>query len=260
MLYPGLVSKTFQHKSIEEVLILCQKAGLKGIEWSENAHISADDSEAAVALRQKTEAAGIHVAGYGSYFRLGTEEDPAAAFARSLCSAEALHAPYIRIWAGRKPSAEVSTDERKKLAEEARMVTEMASAKGIITALEWHRNTLTDTNASAMRLLDETDHTDLRCLWQPTCALSVEERCAGIDLLEARGILMNLHVYYWPQQNLRRPLREGIDYWQTYLRHVHTDEDRYALLEFVMDDSEEQFLEDADILQKLIHHRETAGI
>ena len=140
------------------------------------------------------------------------------------------------------------------------MVTEMASAKGIITALEWHRNTLTDTNASAMRLLDETDHTDLRCLWQPTCALSVEERCEGIDLLEARGILMNLHVYYWPQQNLRRPLREGMDYWQTYLRHVHTDEDRYALLEFVMDDSEEQFLEDAEILQKLIHHRETAGI
>lgn len=251
MLKAGLVSKTFQHKSINEVLLLCQKAGLKGIEWSENAHISAGDPAGAEELRRKTEAAGLSVAGYGSYFRLGTEEDPEAAFAKSLLSAEALGAPYIRIWAGRKPSCEVSKQEMHKLAEEAHRISAMAASKGILVALEWHRNTLTDTNESAMAFLDAANHPNLQCLWQPTCALNMEERCAGIDLLEDRGILLNLHVYYWPEQNLRRPLREGEDLWRTYLSHVHSEEDRYALLEFVMDNSEAQFLEDATVLHDL---------
>ena len=92
-------------------------------------------------------------------------------FAQSLASAEALGAPTLRIWAGTKPSAEADAAYRAKLAGEAAMLAGMAAGKGIKLAFEWHRDTLTDTNESALRLLSDAGHPNLYCLWQPTVAL-----------------------------------------------------------------------------------------
>ena len=127
----------------------------------------------------------------------------------------------------------------------------MAAAEGIKIAFEWHKNTLTDTNESAMNLLNLADQDNLYCLWQPTVALSMEERCEGLRLLRERNRLLNLHIYYW-LDGVRRPLREGVEEWSQYLSQVDEKENRFGLLEFVMGNTEEQFLEDAKTLHEIL--------
>lgn len=255
MIVPGLVSATFKEESPAYVLAALQKADLHAVEWSEKWHIPAGDTALARDLRDRTLAQGADIAAYGSYYRLGENSDLAKDFLPSLRNAAALGAPLIRIWGGGKASAELDADTRRKLAAEAKTVSDMAADSGIKIALEWHKNTVTDTNESAMAFLDEAAADNLYCLWQPTVALNMDERCAGLDMLEARGRLLNLHVYYW-LEGKRRPFAEGLDEWRCYLQHVDREEKRYGLLEFVLNNTEEQFLADAAEWKRLL--QETA--
>lgn len=255
MIIPGLVSATFKTESSAFVLAALQKAGLHAVEWSEKWHIPAGDTALARELRERTLAQGADIAAYGSYYRLGENSAPEKDFLPSLQNAAVLGAPLIRIWGGGTASAELDADTRKALAAEAKTVSDMAAAEGVKVALEWHKNTVTDTNRSAMAFLDEAAADNLYCLWQPTVALNMDERCEGIDLLEARGRLLNLHVYYW-LEGKRRPFEEGLDEWRRYLQHVDRGEKRYGLLEFVLNNTEEQFLADAAQWKRLL--QETA--
>lgn len=251
MIIPGIVSATFREKEPQRIIELSVRAGLKGIEWSENSHVMPGDPAGAEELRERTVAAGLKVAAYGSYYRLGQNAEPEKVFRESLVSAAALQAPLIRVWAGTKPSEEVTEQQRQALAKEAALIGRMAAEEGIKIAFEWHKDTLTDTNESAMKLLDEADQENLYCLWQPAVALTMDEREQGLELLGRRKRLLNLHVFYW-LEGKRRPFSEGMEEWRRYLAHVDKSEDRYALLEFVMDNTEEQFLEDAGALHGLL--------
>lgn len=255
MIIPGIVSATFREKAADEIIRLCTQAGLQAVEWSENAHVMPNDSSGAGELYRKTAEAGLQVAAYGSYYRLGQQEAPAEVFRRSVISAIALHAPIIRIWAGQRASVDVDSEGRKRMAEEASEICDIASGYGIKVALEWHKNTLTDTNESALRFLEEAGNDNLYCLWQPTAALSMDERKKGLDLLGDR--LLNMHVYYWSEE-ARRPLKEGVEEWRQYLEHVDGKKDRYGLLEFVMGNTEEQFLEDAKVWHRIIEEHTDA--
>ena len=100
-----------------------------------------------------------------------------------------------------------------------------------------------------MEFLKETGHENLYCLWQPTVALNRKERMEGLDLLGDR--LLNLHIYYW-LEGVRRPFEEGMEEWRKYLEHVDMVKERFGLLEFVMGNTKEQFLEDARALHQLL--------
>ncbi|MBQ9264000.1 MAG: TIM barrel protein [Clostridia bacterium] len=254
---PGAVSATFKAMPLtaDEIIALLVDCRLKAVEWSENAHVLPDDPVGAAQLRQKTEAAGLRIAGYGSYFRLGENELPGQAFGKSLASAKALGAPLIRVWAGTHASAQVDDEHFCCLAQEAALIAEMAAREQIKVAFEWHKNTLTDTNESAQRLLRVANHPNLYCLWQPTVALTPKERTRGIAMM--RHKLLNFHVYSWPDGK-RGPLNAAE--WQYYLDaaadlgSVHC-----ALLEFVRDNTIEQFRADAKTLLNLLESGECNG-
>lgn len=252
MIIPGMVSATFRSKPADQILRLCRMADLKAVEWSENAHVFPGDTKGARLLYEKTTEAGLAVAAYGSYYRLGENRESDRVFQRSAKAAAALKAPVIRIWAGTKPSADVGEEEFIRLAKEAGAVAEIAAGYHLKAAFEWHKDTLTDTNESAFRLLEASAHPNLYCLWQPTVALSMEARLKGLDLLREK--ILNLHVYYWPDGE-KRPLAEGGFQWKQYLDHVDTKQSRYGLLEFVRNGTEEQFLEDAKALHEILKGR-----
>ena len=245
MIIPGLVSVTFREKKPEEIIELCVKNKLRAVEWGENAHVMPGDPEGAAALKEKTLAAGLTVAAYGSYYRLCTGMD----FEPTLASAKALGAPLIRVWAGNIPSEEADESYRASAAREAARIAGQAEGEGIKIAFEWHKNTLTDTNESAMDLLKRANHPNLYCLWQPTVALNMEQRCEGIRLLGDR--LLNLHTYYWPEGK-RGEFAPGKGEWRQYLSCVPRDKDRFALLEFVKDNTTEQLERDAKALIELL--------
>ena len=246
---PGVVSATFRDRPAEDVIRLAVENGLEAVEWSENAHVLPGDPHGAKALGRATEAAGLRGAAYGSYYRLGEYEDAEAVFERSLFSAVALGAPVMRVWAGVKPSAEADGAYRARLAREAAGIAGMAARHGVKVAFEWHKNTLTDTNESAMALLAEAGHDNLYCLWQPTVALSPAQRVEGIRLLGSR--MINMHVYSWPDGK-RGPLNAAE--WKLYLDAADCGGSHYALLEFVRDNTPEQFASDAAVLNDLIRN------
>lgn len=250
MIRPGLVSISFRPKKPDEIIALCVKNGLEAIEWGENAHIMPDDPQGAKELYEKTIANGLEVAAYGSYYRVGTYDDSREVFAKSLVNAKALHAPILRVWAGeKKPSTQFSAEDRSRVAKDAAFIASMAQDEGIKVAFEWHGNSLTDTNESGLQLLNDANHDNLYCLWQPTVALSVQERIEGIRMLGDR--LLNVHTYYWPE-GIHRPLQEGEEVWKQYYAAMSKGRDRFSLLEFVMNNTDEQLAEDASTLKRWI--------
>ena len=254
---PGAVSATFKKMPLgaDEVIAILKECGLQAVEWSENVHIGPQAPVEAAELRKKTVDAGLAVAAYGSYYRLGEQDDPAAEFQKSLVSAAALGAPIIRVWGGTKGSADTDEQTREKLTREAALIARVAGDAGVRVAFEWHKNTLTDTNASARRLIDEANEENLYCLWQPTVALSPRERAGGIRLMGDR--LLNFHVYSWPDGK-RGPLNAAE--WQYYFDAARPlGGTRCALLEFVRDDSLRQFRDDAAVLIQLTESENDHG-
>ena len=201
MIIPGLVSATFKTESPDFVLAALKKADLHAVEWSENWHIPAGDTALARDLRERTLAQGAEIAAYGSYYRLGQNSDPAKDFLPTLQSAAALGAPLIRIWGGGTASAELDADTRRELAVEARIVSDMAASEGIKVALEWHKNTVTDTNESGLSFLDEAAADNLYCLWQPIVALNIgqEDSARVADILwEDYGVCVRAGAHCAP--------------------------------------------------------------
>lgn len=245
MIIPGMVSATFKDLSIDDVLSIMGKADLKVIEWSENHHIEAGNIAMAREVASKTADKGIDIAGYGSYYRLGKDMD----IRISLDTAAAMGCTQMRIWAGSKASADVGSDGRKALIDELNEALEIAASYGIILNLEWHKDTLTDTNESGLGLLKEVDNPWLRTLWQPTQALSFDQRAEGLGMVVP--YLSYLHVYYWDETG-RRPFSDGIEHWRRYFSLLDENSVYPALLEFVKDNTEEQFLMDAEALKGLL--------
>ena len=118
MMESGIASVSFRSKSVEEIIAASAAAGLDGIEWGSDVHVPAGNITLAREVRRKTEAAGLKVLSYGSYYRLGAQaaEDE---FSRVLASAAELGVQNVRVWGGSKGSAELSPDEwsvlRKRL-------------------------------------------------------------------------------------------------------------------------------------------------
>lgn len=249
MIKSGLVSVTFRKMTPKEIIELVQKAGLCGIEWGGDVHVPAGDVKTAGEVYKQTIDAGLEIAAYGSYFRIGTYSDGTEEFKKVLETASEIHAPTIRVWAGNKGSGEADDEWWEKVVGESIKIADMAEKANISVSYEYHKNTLTDTNESAQKLLQSAKHNNIFSLWQPLMELNVQKRLDGLKGLENK--LGNLHVFHWDETG-RRPFEEGTRDWKNYLGAVSQKEDRYALLEFVMGDSIAQYLEDAKVFKSIL--------
>ena len=249
MIHSGLVSITFRKLSAEQIIELVVRAGLEGIEWGGDVHVPHGDLARAREVRRRTADAGLVVPAYGSYYRAGPAEP--CEFAAVLDTAVELGAPVVRVWAGKKGSADADEAYRGQVVADSRRIADRAAEAGLTVAYEFHGHTLTDTNASAVRLLDEVARDNVRCYWQPAGGMSPEERLAGLRALLDR--LCHLHVFAWHEEsNQRMPLADGRDQWLTFLRAAAGAagrRERFALLEFVRNDDPAAFLEDAPALK-----------
>lgn len=247
MLHTGLVSVTFRKLSPSEIVALVAQAGLEGIEWGGDIHVAHGDLPRAREVRRITEDAGLKVAAYGSYYRVGDAEP--VPFERVLESAIELGAPTIRVWAGKIGSEAADAAYRERVIDDSRRIGDLAARHGIAIAYEYHRNTLTDTPASAEKLLAEVAHANVGTYWQPPVEMPVEESVQAL-----RGVLprlINLHAFWWVSRE-RRPLAEGATTWKRYMEVARgSGRSHSVLLEFVADDSPEAFLRDATTLKEL---------
>jgi sugar phosphate isomerase/epimerase len=245
----GLLTISFRQLEPQTIVDLVKEAQLDCIEWGGDLHVPHGDIAAAEAAAAMTVEAGLEVAAYGSYYRVGVSEGDGLAFQSVLDSAIALGAPVIRVWAGIKGSAEADQEDRDKTVEDSLRIADLAAAHDITLVYEWHSRSLTDTLESGLRLIQAVDHSHVKTLWQPDPDHTVEENLA--ELTAVSDYLVNLHVYHWVGEE-RRPLEEGKEDWKQYFEVAAAAPGEHsAMLEFVRDDSPEAFLEDAETLRRL---------
>lgn len=249
MIQPGLVSITFRALSPAQVVALVREAALRGIEWGGDIHVPHGNVARAREARELTLEAGLTVAAYGSYYRVGQSESAGLPFAHVLESAIELGAPTIRVWAGVTGSASAGPEVRARVAADLRRIAELAQAARITISLEYHNGTLTDTADSTRRLLEEVGHPNLFTYWQPPISQETAEGAADLRLLLPQ--VTNLHVYHWrPASTERLPLAAGAERWRAFLDVARQSSvDRYAMLEFVEADAPANFLRDAATLK-----------
>jgi len=254
MLKTGLCSITFRKLSCFQIVDLVRKAGLHAIEWGGDIHVPPGNIAVAQdALRLTTEA-GLNVSSYGSYYNVLDANGNKSDFSPVLESALALGTDTIRIWSGAQPSEIASESYRQTFIQTLRANLDVAASQGIRLALEFHVNSLNDSNASALALLEEVGHPNLYTYWQPMYWVAdADYRFQGLEQLA--GHVLNLHVFHWLfhpykggwSDNVeRRPLHESAEDWTRYLAVELPRGTHHALLEFVADDDPEKFLQDAE--------------
>ena len=220
------------------------------MEWSSDAHCPHGDTSIAKSVAVTTKTAGLTVAAYGSYYRLGASEEQGLTFASVLASAVALGAPAIRIWAGAAGSAETTPKQRNAVIADARRISLLAAAAKVRVLTEWHAGTLTDTGASGRAFLTDVGQPNFGTVWQP--GIGLDPAVAEAELTAVLPWVEHLHVFHW-RTHERRPLAEGAAAWRRYLAlAATTGKVTCAALEFVRGDEPAQLGPDAATLNTLL--------
>lgn len=257
----GLLSVTFRQKSPEEILSLAVGAGIESVEWGGDRHLPAGDTAAAERLARMTRNAGLEVSAYGSYYkfedidpsRSGEGPSPFAV----LDTAEALDTEMIRIWPGSIGSEEAPPEWRRRLVERTRELAALAAPRSLSLGFEFHNDSLTDTAASTLRLLDEVDCPNVSTFWQTNRGVSRETHLEGLRLLRHRVSHIHCHHLVPNKQPPFELLEQGESEWMSYLRLIPRGaQTRFVSIEFVRDGSEESFRRDAGTLRRWLRFLE----
>lgn len=247
MIKKGIVSVTFRKFSPEKIISLAKENGLSCIEWGSDMHVPEGDLENAGRVAEMMKTAGLETVSYGTYYRLGSYENPEEVFENYLKTAHVLEAKNLRIWAGTKNSGDASPSERAAMVNEAKKVCKMAKEQSKTVSFEYHSGTLTDNEDSAARLMEEIGADNLYLYWQPNQFKSEEYNINALK--KVKKYVSNIHLFQWSGTE-RFPLKDGITVWKRYLELL--DGDRAVLMEFVKDDTEQQFIEDVSAFSEII--------
>jgi 3-dehydroshikimate dehydratase len=257
MIYAGLCSLTLGHLPPAEVIALCKETELTHIEWwgRDNGHVPMGDVDVATTVGAMTREAGLIIPTYGSYYRVGESEAQGLTFDSVLRTAVALGAPAVRVWAGTQGTDVITRAQREAVIDDAMRIADLCAAADLTVVFEYHQGTLTDSNASAVALAETLQHPTIQFGWQARTGVPVSENMEGLQGILPR--LGTLHVFNWSAddncQYIRHSLDQAIDEWRGYFNMVaETGRDHAALLEFVQDNSVEQFKKDAGTLRTLL--------
>lgn len=258
MIKTGLVSISFRDLSVKEIIELTVKANLDAIEWGGDVHVPHGNIDKAKKVKEMTKKANLSVAAYGSYYKAGCKNEEISSFDEILKTAKALGAPLIRVWAGNKGTKNATDQDWQDVINDTKRITKMAANEGIKIAYEYHQNTLTDTPESTKKLISQVNHSNIYTYWQPPHHLNSKERKK--DLIEILPWLTNVHVFHWTHnpEREKHPLLEAKQDWINYLSLIKKNENNmrvkkhFAMLEFIKNDSIDQFYEDANELNNII--------
>ncbi len=254
MLIPGLVSVTFRKLTRAEIAGLMVNSGLSAIEWGGDVHVPSFNQavpreEVENAIQEAvyySSSSKFYIASYGSYSRC----EPLERLFNDACIAISMEAPNIRVWAGQRGSADADEEYRRMIAANLGRVCEYVKPRGMTVSVEFHGGTLTDDYKSAVRLVEEVGYENFCLYWQPNQFRDEDYNIAALQAV--LPYLSNVHVFTWEGHN-KYPLADGEVKWRRYLDMIRNyGGNHHMLLEFVCDDTIEQFYRDAETLLKWI--------
>ena len=242
----GMTSVTFREKSIEEISVLAKSAGLSLIEWGADRHVLPLDFDAIRIAREQMEKHELLCYSYGSYYRMIEKDEDTF---RAICkTSQALGASIVRTWLGRTGSEKVTPERYADLLEETKKLADMAAKYGQTLAFEFHGKTLNDNGESSITFLADCAKENVKTYWQP---LSYSDNEKNLSLV--LPYLCAVHVFNWDDDYRRYPLADGTPAWKKYLQILKdADISTKLIMEFVKDDTSEQFLTDAAVLREWV--------
>ena len=249
MLIPGLTSVSFRKLSCSEIITMAKKAGLACVEWGSDIHVPYGNIVNAREVQKLMDNSGLYTSSYGSYYSCGFSNKDVD-FEKILETAIELKAPTIRVWAGKKSSADCTPEEFKAVVRDSRYIADLAHQADIAIAFEFHANTLNDHAEATIRLMNEINRSNVGTYWQTTgSGIQFAECLTGLK--DVLPWLQNIHVSHHNSAGLL-PLEEGKEIWRAYLKTTTQKQGRYhALIEFVRNNDPEALANDANTLKIL---------
>jgi sugar phosphate isomerase/epimerase len=242
----GMTSVTFREKTIEEITALAKSAGLSMIEWGADRHVLPLDFDAVKNARIQMEKNELLCPSYGSYYRMVEKDEDAF---RAICkTSQALGAGIVRTWLGRTGSERITHEQYATLLEETKKLSAIADEYGQTLAFEFHGKTLNDNGESSVAFLADCAKENVKTYWQP---LSYSDNEKNLSLV--LPYLCAVHVFTWDDDHKRYPLADGTQQWKKYLQILKdADISTKLIMEFVKNDTADQFLTDAAVLRNWI--------
>ncbi len=159
----SLCTISFRHQliSLEEIARWAMQHHFNGIElWGVHAKSLGQGSDY---NREWLRERDLRVPMLSDYLPVGGDKSVAIDKASDLCAlARRWGAQKIRTFAGNRASDEVNAEERLAWVRRLRDLCEVVESFGIRLIVETHPNTLADTLASTLQLIDEVDHPALK--------------------------------------------------------------------------------------------------
>lgn len=245
MYTPGLVSISFRMHSPEEIAAAASAAGLKAIEWGSDVHAPYADPGRLRQVAAITAKYNLTTCSYGTYYKIG--KNAPEEVLPYIDAAKILGTNLLRLWCGTKASEQYGQQERERLFADCRILAAFAEKAGVTLAMEYHRNTFTDSITSAIDLMKAVDSTAFQMYWQPSQFRSVEENLT--ELKQLAPFVTVIHVFNWKQAN-RYPLAEAIETWKRYKALLSGDHS--MLLEFMPDDLLSSLPNEAAALRQIL--------
>ena len=244
----AMTSVTFRSLSVDDIISLVKESGLDGIEWGGDVHVPVGDYRLARCVGEKTRAEGLEVISYGSYYTVGQQKDYLAVFEKVVETALALGTRTVRIWNYHKASSLCSDLEFKNAVTELKQICEYAAKKDVTVAMEFHSGSLNDNAMSCRKVLQAVNKVNLKTYWQPL--YDIEKNLQ--EITELKNYILNVHVYKWIQNKdiERMPISSAKMEWENYITLIGKGT---FIIEFVKDDSPQNFIGDAKTLKELLN-------
>lgn len=241
----GLFSVTFRSLGRDKITELTKEAALDSVIWGGDVHVPHGKFELAENTKKLCDSFGLDTEVYGSYYKL-TNDDYDVVFD----TATLLGSNVVRVWAGTKGSADMPTEERDMLVHRLREAADVAKAKGLTLAFEYHGGTLTDDAESAVRLINEAERDNVRLHWQPNQYRDFDFNVRALKTVVP--FVDAVHVFAW-KGNDKFPLAVQEHEWSTYF-DILAEHGKCSLaaLEFVPVESRDDLMRDAETLDELI--------
>lgn len=241
----GFTTVTFRKKSRRAVCEIAHRNNIMCIEWGGDMHLPPDDETALQEVISLQKEFGLTAVSYGSYYRLGAENY--TLWEQIVNTADKIGARIIRIWQGDCSSQKVSAEKLQAMVNETKRLADIAKAKGLTVAFEFHKNTNNDTGKSAVEFLTAVNKPNVKTYWQPfSTDMDIE------NLKAVLPYLVCVHIFEWNEKGKRYSLKHGADRWSAFLKTIgNSYAEPYLILEFVKHDSEKQFAKDLKQLRLL---------
>lgn len=248
----GLTSVTFREKAWQEVLDIASQAEIDVIEWGSDVHVKEGLLEQAQIIGDSSRNLGIEPFSYGTYYRLGNIEADIGKFKTYLETARALGAKVMRIWLSNTMTKTPMDQLIQNDIDELKVLCELAEENNITIGLEYHRNTLSENATDLLHIMDSVGASNLKTYWQMNPELTLEEHIEEIQML--KPYICCVHTFYWEHKNgddVRLPISKGLSHWKAYIEELG-DLKCPLIIEFVCDDSEQEFYEDVINIKELM--------